>query len=78
MFSLMMRNVSFMICCVHVIPDVCRFNQQDAQEFLQFLLDGLHDELNLVRQKPPYEQIVDQVSIIFVCVVTNKVNKQKM
>ncbi len=29
------------------------FKQQDAQEFLRFLLDGLHDDLNRVVQKPP-------------------------
>ncbi|KAA1109051.1 ubiquitin-specific protease doa4 [Puccinia graminis f. sp. tritici] len=39
---------------------ICRFapqfrgsDQQDAQEFLGFLLDGLHEDLNLVTNKPP-------------------------
>lgn len=39
---------------------ICRFapqfkgsDQHDSQEFLAFLLDGLHEDLNLVRQKPP-------------------------
>lgn len=27
-------------------------NQQDAQEFLNFLIDGLHEDLNLVKEKP--------------------------
>lgn len=27
--------------------------QQDSQEFLTFLLDGLHEDLNLVQQRPP-------------------------
>ena len=27
-------------------------NQQDAQEFLNFLIDGLHEDLNLVKDKP--------------------------
>ena len=27
-------------------------NQQDAQEFLNFLIDGLHEDLNLVKNKP--------------------------
>ena len=29
------------------------FDQQDAQEFLAFCIDGLHEELNL-RMKKPY------------------------
>lgn len=39
---------------------ICRFapqfkgsDQHDSQEFLAFLLDGLHEDLNLVRNKPP-------------------------
>ncbi|WFD43654.1 ubiquitinyl hydrolase 1 [Malassezia psittaci] len=28
-------------------------DQQDSQEFLTFLLDGLHEDLNLVQQRPP-------------------------
>lgn len=27
--------------------------QQDSQEFLAFLLDGLHEDLNLVKERPP-------------------------
>jgi len=33
----------------------CQFDQQDAQEFLAFCLDSLHEELNL-RMKKPYIQ----------------------
>ena len=33
------------------------YSQHDAQEFLVFLLDALHDDLNRVRQKIPYEDI---------------------
>ena len=29
-------------------------SQQDAQEFLRFLLEGLHDDLNQVKSKPKY------------------------
>jgi ubiquitin C-terminal hydrolase len=39
-----------------------RFNgyaQQDSQEFLAFLLDGLHEDLNLVIEKP-YLQADDE------------------
>ena len=31
-------------------------SQQDAQEFLRFLLEGLHDDLNDVKSKPKYRQ----------------------
>lgn len=35
------------------------FSQQDAQEFLRFLLDGLHNEVNrvTVRPKPSPENL---------------------
>lgn len=38
------------------------FAQQDSQELLAFLLDGLHEDLNRVRKKPYYE-----VSAILSC-----------
>lgn len=33
------------------------YGQQDAQEFLRFLLDGMHNELNRIEQKPKYREI---------------------
>lgn len=33
-------------------PDFLGYNQQDAQEFLRFLLDGLHEDLNRVKVRP--------------------------
>mmetsp|Transcript_16574 Transcript_16574/g.28206 ORF Transcript_16574/g.28206 Transcript_16574/m.28206 type:complete len:176 (+) Transcript_16574:957-1484(+) len=33
------------------------YGQQDAQEFLRFLLDGMHNELNRVESKPKYQEI---------------------
>ncbi|ETN20034.1 hypothetical protein PPTG_03127 [Phytophthora nicotianae INRA-310] len=36
------------------------YDQQDAQEFLRFLLDGLHEDLNRVLKKPAYYEIKDR------------------
>ena len=33
-------------------PTFVGYAQHDSQELLAFLLDGLHEDLNLVRQKP--------------------------
>ena len=33
------------------------YGQQDAQEFLRFLLDGMHNELNRIESKPKYKEI---------------------
>ena len=31
------------------------YGQQDSQEFLRFMLDGMHNELNRVKRKPKYK-----------------------
>lgn len=36
------------------------YDQQDAQEFLRFLLDGLHEDLNRITNKPAYYEIKDR------------------
>lgn len=39
---------------------VCQFKgfmQQDAQEFMAFLLDGLHEDLNRIKKKPYVEEV---------------------
>ncbi|CAH9117014.1 unnamed protein product [Cuscuta europaea] len=36
-------------------PQFIGYNQHDSQELLAFLLDGLHEDLNRVKQKPYYE-----------------------
>eukprot|EP00667_Euglena_gracilis_P011761 EG_transcript_12039 len=41
------------------MPSFAGFNQQDAQEFLRFTLDNLHEELNRVTGKVPYEELKD-------------------
>ncbi|CAF4316324.1 unnamed protein product [Rotaria sp. Silwood2] len=37
-------------------PQFSGFAQQDSQEFMSFLLDGLHEDLNLVKVKPYVEK----------------------
>ena len=37
-------------------PQFSGYSQQDSQEFMSFLLDGLHEDLNLIRQKPYVEK----------------------
>ncbi|KAK3001689.1 hypothetical protein RJ639_020415, partial [Escallonia herrerae] len=37
-------------------PQFSGYNQHDSQELLAFLLDGLHEDLNRVKQKPYFEQ----------------------
>ena len=39
-------------------PQFSGYQQQDSQELLTFLLDGLHEDLNRVRKKP-YTEIKD-------------------
>ncbi|KAG8376849.1 hypothetical protein BUALT_Bualt09G0106600 [Buddleja alternifolia] len=40
-------------------PQFSGYNQHDSQEFLSFLLDGLHEDLNRVKSKP-YVQAKDE------------------
>ncbi|XP_020553724.1 ubiquitin carboxyl-terminal hydrolase 8-like [Sesamum indicum] len=40
-------------------PQFSGYNQHDSQEFLSFLLDGLHEDLNRVKRKP-YIQAKDE------------------
>ncbi|CAF0758967.1 unnamed protein product [Didymodactylos carnosus] len=40
-------------------PQFSGYSQQDSQEFICFLLDGLHEDLNLVKQKPYIEKTDD-------------------
>eukprot|EP01064_Diplonema_japonicum_P025378 TRINITY_DN3675_c0_g1_i1.p1 TRINITY_DN3675_c0_g1~~TRINITY_DN3675_c0_g1_i1.p1 ORF type:complete len:419 (+),score=54.69 TRINITY_DN3675_c0_g1_i1:35-1291(+) len=40
-------------------PTFMGYGQHDAQEFLRFMLEGLHQEVNRNRGKPHYEQLDD-------------------
>jgi len=35
------------------------YHQQDAQEFLRFFIEGVHDDLNSVKRKPTYSSVDD-------------------
>ncbi len=37
-------------------PQFSGYNQQDSQELMAFLLDGLHEDLNRISKKPFVEQ----------------------
>lgn len=39
-------------------PQFSGYQQQDSQELLAFLLDGLHEDLNRIKKKP-YVEIQD-------------------
>lgn len=38
-------------------PQFSGYMQQDAHEFLRFLLDGLHEDLNRIQSKQPYREL---------------------
>ena len=63
-------------------PTFVGYAQHDSQELLAFLLDGLHEDLNLVRQKPYVDMTVktkdraDNVRRVCVCVSCRTVSPQ--
>lgn len=40
-------------------PRFSGHHQQDSQELLTFLLDGLHEDLNLVQEKPYVDMTIE-------------------
>lgn len=51
------------------------YAQHDAQEFMAFLLDGLHEDLNRIQNKPYTETVdsdgrLDEVGIFPICEIT--------
>ena len=40
-----------------IAPTFSGYDQQDAQEFLKALLEGINNDLNRVTKKPPYKEL---------------------
>ena len=55
-FSPMICDMYQILCAV---PYMYSFRQQDAQEFLRYLLEGLHEDVNRVTTKPKHIEIKD-------------------
>lgn len=52
-----MSPKGFKAALARFAPQFGGYAQQDSQELLAFLLDGLHEDLNRVRQKPYVEEV---------------------
>lgn len=51
------------------------YAQHDAQEFMAFLLDGLHEDLNRIQNKPYTETVdsdgrLDEVGVHLICKIS--------
>ena len=49
-------NIWFQVAVGRFAPQFSGYQQQDSQELMAFLLDGLHEDLNRIRKKPYVEQ----------------------
>lgn len=54
-FTFKKWNVTFQIAVGRFAPQFSGYQQQDSQELMAFLLDGLHEDLNRIRKKPYIE-----------------------
>lgn len=52
----MFNNLSYQVAVGRFAPQFSGYQQQDSQELLAFLLDGLHEDLNRIHKKPYIEQ----------------------
>ncbi|KAG9284877.1 hypothetical protein G9A89_003800 [Geosiphon pyriformis] len=52
--------VSFKEAIGRFAPQFSGSDQQDSQEFLAFLLDGLHEDLNVPKYKPPIRELTEK------------------
>jgi ubiquitin carboxyl-terminal hydrolase 4/11/15 len=50
----------FQISVGRFAPQFSGYQQQDAQELMAFLLDGLHEDLNRIKKKPYIELKEDE------------------
>ena len=41
-------------------PIFAGYHQHDSQEFLNFVLDGLHEDLNRIKKKPYIEELSEE------------------
>lgn len=53
--STVIKPTSFKAQLEQFAPQFVGYHQHDAQEFLAFLLDGIHEDLNRIKQKPYIE-----------------------
>ena len=49
------KELCFQIAVGRFTPQFSGYQQQDSQELMAFLLDGLHEDLNRIRKKPYIE-----------------------
>ena len=49
------KELCFQIAVGRFAPQFSGYQQQDSQELMAFLLDGLHEDLNRIRKKPYIE-----------------------
>ena len=61
-----------------IAPRFIGRNQQDAQEFLNFLLDGLHEDLNRILKKPYYSEPLDSDGLANDDLWQRKLNQRKL
>lgn len=58
MFSTKLSCSTIQVQVGKFAPQFSGYQQQDSQELLAFLLDGLHEDLNRIKKKP-YVEIQD-------------------
>ena len=60
LFSYPVKTIDFKNACASVSSIYSGSQQQDCQEFCEFLLDGLHEDLNQCGGNPPARELTDQ------------------